>query len=165
MNATDVLKYGHLHLMKTLDGLPDSVWEISGVCGVWSVRDILAHLASFEHVLVEILDGIVHQIRQETPFLTRMLEDYDGFNDKEVALMADKSVSEILADYTATCEKTLALAVQIPAETWRTNGILAWYGEDYDLDDFIAYTFYGHKREHGAQIAVFKDNLKTQTTK
>jgi proline iminopeptidase len=28
---------------------------------------------------------------------------------------------------------------------------------EYALDDFIVYNYYGHKREHSAQIAVFRD--------
>jgi hypothetical protein len=31
---------------------------------------------------------------------------------------------------------------------------------EYSLDDYIVYSSYGHKREHGAQINVFKDTLK-----
>ena len=49
---------------------------------------------------------------------------------------------------------------RIPPDTWRQNGTLPWYGAEYSLDDFIVYTFYGHKREHTAQINVFKDTLK-----
>jgi hypothetical protein len=30
---------------------------------------------------------------------------------------------------------------------------------EYALDDFIVYQYYGHKREHCAQIAVFRDKL------
>jgi hypothetical protein len=41
----------------------------------------------------------------------------------------------------------------------RQNGALPWYGAEYDLEDFIAYSFYGHKREHTAQINVFRDAL------
>ncbi len=43
--------------------------------------------------------------------------------------------------------------------TNKNSGPLPWYGPEYDLDDFIAYTFYGHKREHSAQIAAFADVL------
>ena len=42
----------------------------------------------------------------------------------------------------------------------REPGTLPWYGPEYDLEDFIAYTFYGHKREHMAQVNVFLDTLK-----
>lgn len=51
----------------------------------------------------------------------------------------------------------MALVAQIPAETARLTGTLPWYGAEYALDDFVVYTFYGHKREHSAQIAVFRD--------
>ncbi len=53
----------------------------------------------------------------------------------------------------------MALAAQISAETWEHEGLLPWYGQEYDLEDFIAYTYYGHKREHCGQIAVFRDQF------
>jgi hypothetical protein len=33
------------------------------------------------------------------------------------------------------------------------------YGKEYALDDFVVYMYYGHKREHGAQVAGFHDRL------
>jgi hypothetical protein len=53
----------------------------------------------------------------------------------------------------------MTLAARISADVYRQNGTLPWYGSEYDLDDFIVYTFYGHKREHSAQIAAFRDWL------
>lgn len=41
----------------------------------------------------------------------------------------------------------------------RKVGALPCYGAEYDLEDFIVYSFYGHKREHCAQIAVYRDTL------
>ncbi len=55
MNAVDILKYGHLTVLQTLDGFPESAWDTQGACGVWSVKDIIAHLASYEQVLVDVL--------------------------------------------------------------------------------------------------------------
>jgi hypothetical protein len=158
MNTVDVLKYGHQTVLRTLDGLPQTEWKTPGVCGTWSVREIISHLASYEHVLVDVL----------TTFLgggpTSYLDKFYGgaslqFNDTEVASRQDKTIAEVLAEFNETHAQTMALAARIPAETYRQNGTLAWYGPEYDLDDFIVYTFYGHKREHSAQIAVFCDQL------
>lgn len=33
MNAIDVLQYGYRTVMTTIEGLPESEWETSGVCG------------------------------------------------------------------------------------------------------------------------------------
>ena len=40
---------------------------------------------------------------------------------------------------------------------FRQSGTLPWYGMEYALDDFLVYIYYGHKREHSAQIAAFRD--------
>ncbi|MBK9055706.1 MAG: hypothetical protein IPL78_33850 [Chloroflexi bacterium] len=37
------------------------------------------------------------------------------------------------------------------------KGVLAWYGADYDLEDFLVYLLW-LRRAH-AQMAVFRDNL------
>lgn len=156
MNTIDILKYGHQTVLDTLSLVPESEWETPGVCGVWSVKDIIAHLASFEHMLVEILGNYVES--GPTPYLARMGElGPQGFNDDEVARRRDKTVAQVVAEYKDTQAQTMAVAAKIPPETFRQNGTLPWYGAEYDLDDFIVYTFYGHKREHCAQIAAFAD--------
>ena len=57
MNASDILKYGHHTVLRAIDGLPEAEWETGGVCGVWAVKDIIAHLASYEQVLAEVLSS------------------------------------------------------------------------------------------------------------
>jgi uncharacterized damage-inducible protein DinB len=142
MNAVDILKYGHQTVLGTVDGLPEGEWETGAVCGVWSVKDIMAHLASYEHLLVEVLNMFLGD--EPTPYL---------------ALRKDNSVAQVLAEYEEVQARTMTLAVQVPEETRRQPGTLPWYGTGYALDDFIVYQYYGHKREHSAQINVFRDGL------
>jgi len=159
MNAVDILKYGQLTLLQTIDGFPESAWETPGACGVWSVKNIIAHLASYEHVLVDVLttflgDGVT------TPYLARFTESGGQFNDAEVGQRTERTVKEVLGELNDTHAQVMSLVAQIPPETLRRTGTLPWYGMDYALDDFIVYTNYGHKREHSAQIAAFRDRLR-----
>ncbi len=156
MNATDVTKYGHQTVLKSLDGLPEREWHTPDVCGIWSVKDIIAHLASFELVLVDILRSLLSA--GPTPLLDRFIGDRD-FNDGSVMERRDKSVAEVLAEYNDAYARAARLLEQVPLDRRRQNGALPWYGAEYDLEDFIAYSFYGHKREHAAQINVFRDRL------
>jgi len=55
---------------------------------------------------------------------------------------------------------SMLLIAAIPEETRRQTGTLPWYGMDYSLDDVIVYMYYGHKREHSAQIAAFHDRVR-----
>jgi DinB superfamily len=154
VNALDILKYGHQTSLKAVDELPDADWETPGACGVWSVKNIIAHLASYEHVLVEVLTGFLGG--GPTPYLESFNEH---FNDLQVAMRQDLSVAETLGEYNAVHARVIAVAAQLPAETFRQIGTLPWYGMEYALDDVIVYMYYGHKREHSAQIAVFRDRL------
>lgn len=159
MNADDVLKYGHLTVVRTLDGLDHAHWETPNVCGVWSVREIIAHLASFEHVLDAVLDSLLDG-PSSTTLLDRFRADPLRFNDDEVARRASLSPQEIFDEYDQTYQLNALQLAQIPVGQRRELGILAWYGPEYDLEDFLAYSFYGHKREHCSQINVFRDLLK-----
>ncbi len=157
MNALDILKYGQGTVHQAIEGLPESAWEKPGACGVWSMKDIIAHLTSYEHVMVEVLSTFISS--SPTPYLSKFTEPGGGFNDSEVALRKGKTVQEVLGEFQDTHAQVMSLAGRISAETFRQTGTLPWYGMEYALDDFIVYTQYGHKREHSAQIAAFRDQL------
>jgi hypothetical protein len=160
MNAQDILKYGQLTVLRTIEGLPEADWETSGVCGVWSVKDIIAHLASYEQVLVEVLTSFLGG--GPTPYLDQFQDPNGQFNDTQVAIRRGATIAETLAELNTTHARVMALVEQIPAETLRRAGTLPWYGMEYALDDFIVYSYYGHKREHSAQIAVFRSGSPTR---
>jgi uncharacterized protein (TIGR03083 family) len=157
MNAHDILKYGNGTVLGAVAGLPDADWETGGVCGFWSVKNIVAHLASYELVLVDVLGGFLGAAT--TPLLAAF-QSGEGFNDQQVDARATLSPAETMAEYVAAHERTLSLLAQIPAEKLPEPGTLPWYGAEYALDDFLVYAYYGHKREHCAQIAVFRDQIK-----
>jgi uncharacterized protein (TIGR03083 family) len=158
MNARDVMKYGNLTVLRAVRNLPEADWLTGGVCGHWSVKEIIAHLASFEHVLVEVMtiaDG-----GEMGPYSREMMADGQAFNDRQVPARAGLSVAETLAEYEATHAETMRRAAALPDDKLRVTGFFPPYGDEYDLEDFIAYSFYGHKREHCAQIAVFRDQIR-----
>jgi hypothetical protein len=92
---------------------------------------------------------------QPTPTL-ELFVGHEKFNDEQVALRKDKTPAEALAEYEHWHAQAMALAQRVPPELYRKPGVLPWYGAEYDLEDFLVYTYYGHKREHSAQIALFK---------
>lgn len=158
MNAGAILAYGHGTILQTIDGLADTAWETGGVCGVWSTRDVIAHLASYEQVLIEVLSAFTGG--GPTPNLRMWSELGLGFNDMQVEMRKDKTAAEVLAEYNDAHDRVRAQAAEISAEIFRQTGTLPWYGAEYSLDDFIVYTYYGHQREHAAQIAAFRDRMR-----
>ena len=157
MNALDILQYGNLTFVKTVQAVPLADRDLQGVCGGWSVKDIIAHLASFEMLLIEVfsifLDG------GSTPMLDQWLNNPAAFNEHQVKLRRDQSAKDVLTEYIVTFDRVMSLATQIRAEVWQQPGILPWHGGQYSLDDFVVYQYYGHKREHSAEIAAFLNRI------
>ena len=158
MNADDVMNYGHGTLMASLDAVDENLLETGGACGYWSVKNLLAHLTSFEWLIVDTLAQITGE--STTPHLDAMFAQGDDFNDAQVNERADKSYNQQLTEYLTAHAKATALLAEIPLEKRREKGLVAWYGEDYDLEDIIVYMIYAHKREHCGQIDIFKDSVK-----
>jgi hypothetical protein len=157
MNATDVLRYGHLTLLGSLEGLPGDASGQPGACGIWSVKDIIAHLASYELVLVDVLGEQAGEVA-DTPHLDRFIALGDAFNDTEVDARQALSMVAVLEELNVVHDETLRLAGALAPEAMARAGTLAWYGPEYAIDDLIVYQYYGHKREHGAQVEAFRDH-------
>jgi hypothetical protein len=121
------------------------------------MKDIMAHLASYERVLEDILGSLLDAAA--TPYLDRYRAGA-AFNDTEVEARRAATVPQILDELAAAHKRTMAQIARIPEERRRQPGTLPWYGSEYSLDDVIVYMYYGHKREHSAQVAAFRDRLK-----
>ena len=158
MNARDILKYGQQTVLQTLESFPEASWETPGACGAWSVKDIIAHLASYERVLVDILSTFTRSV--PTSALNTFLELGSQFNDSEVDQRKNNTIQDVLAEFDDTHTQVMSLIVNIPSEMLRQSGTLPWYGREYALNDVLVYMYYGHKREHSAQIAAFGDRLR-----
>src|ERR1700730_11571334 len=115
MNATDILKYGQATVLQAIDGFPETAWETPGACGIWSVKDILAHLTSYEEVLVDILSGFVG--RHSTPSL-------DKFNDSEGERRKGRTVREVLDEFSDAHAQVMSLAERIRPEAFLHTGTL-----------------------------------------
>lgn len=158
MNTLDILEYGHQTLKASLEGIANEAWETPGVCGYWSVKEIVAHLASFERWHIDVMHSLMEH-GSATPTLDLMLSSRNEFNSIEVGRRSALSSADVLNEYETAHGELMALAQVLPGEIFARNGSLPWYGTQFCLNDFLVYTSYGHKREHSAQVNVFKDTL------
>ena len=82
MNADDVFRYGHLTVLGAVEGFPIAHWETPGVCGVWSAKDVIAHLASYELATGDAFAGVLGE--EPSPTLGLLLSRGDAFNETQV---------------------------------------------------------------------------------
>lgn len=156
MNASELLEKGNLLVIQTVDDLPETAWDIPGACGNWSVKDIIAHLASYEHIIVDVLS--IFQKEQPTPYILEFLHQIDQFNKAEVEVRKYETAQQVLDEYQDAQVEATSLLMQIPDEKVQERGTMPWYGEDCCLADFIN-RMYEHTREHCAQIVRFRQSI------
>ena len=159
MNAADILPYGHLEVTKGFEGLAPIDWKRVGVTSRWSPQQLLAHLASYELVLGDVLEELLG--RGPTPTLDAFRTAHGDFNDAQVAARATRSPQEIVAEYAEAHERVMKLAREAGAQRLAAAGAIPWYGPQYAVDDFIVYANYAHKREHCAQLKQFRQRPAT----
>lgn len=158
MHVLDIMTYGNQTLMNAFDQVPRDAWDRPGACGYWSTRQILAHMVSYELLLGDVLQSLEDGSMGET--LQALSESGPEFNNREVAARASSSVAQLMDEYRSGFRNNLEAAATLDPELWTTDGVLAWYGAEYDLEDYVVYSSYGHKREHSAQIHAFVDIIE-----
>lgn len=158
MNAEDVLMYGSKTFLDTLERFPKDKVNEPNACGMWSVKDVVAHMASEEEVLVEVLKGLVGE-SGPTPLLDEMAQGAKEFNVREVEKRKGKGFDELVGEYKQAHDQVMELIRKISEEKRRKVGTLPWYGEHYSLEDYLVYGYYGHDREHSIHVAAFADVL------
>lgn len=144
------------HGQKTIDGLIDRLrpddWTAIAL-GVWTSKDVVGHLGAFEVRFAEVMALFT----DETPATNLRAASPSTFNDDQAAIRKDWTVDQVVAELRDAHRLVMTLAARIPAETWPAVGTIPWYGPQYSLDDLLVYTIYGHKREHGPQLAAVLD--------
>jgi hypothetical protein len=161
MILIDLFEDSHQRLMTAVQSLSERQWQAPNVCGLWSIKDIMAHLTSIELVLVDVLYNLLDPERP-TPKLHVFWDtlaacghNIDKYNRREVALRRRKSVAEVLAEYEQTHAQASSLLTRIPTSRYREKGIFWWHGRTLDLTELIGY-YDGHKREHYNQIVAWQ---------
>lgn len=159
MDASELLQKGNLLVIQVVDGFPEVGWDMPGACGDWSVKDIIAHLSSYEHVAIEVLKTF--QGDEPTPFILKFLHHRDEFNSGEVEARKYLTAQQVIDEYQDTQVQTTSLLMQIPGDKVRQTGTMPWYSQDCSLADFI-HRHYEHTYEHCKQVALFRQSIKPE---
>lgn len=159
MNAGAIVGYGNKSFLKALDGVDMKIVDKPGACGEWSIKDILAHVTKYEELFIEVFQGQLDG-GKTVPTLVKIGNDHGKYNALGIEEGSTKTFEELRALYAQRFEKASVLLAKLTSVHLRKVGTIPWYGKEYAIDDLIVYLNYGHKREHGAQIAQFKELFK-----
>src|SRR5436309_7185711 len=126
-----------------------SVAEINqpGAVGVWSVKDVLAHIAFWERYAANIVQAAA---RGETPDLVAD-DETERRNASVVAQYYQRSLAAVIADWQQAREDLLEEIACLEDEDLNDPNRFHW-SAGQTLLDHIADSSFGHEQEHIAQI-------------
>jgi hypothetical protein len=138
----------------TLARLTHSQMLIPGVDGIWSVKDALAHISTWERRMIS---WVGSHLRGEPPAIP-LPWDVDRMNAESYALDKDKPLSDVLEEFRLSYWDSLALVEslsedqlqQVYSETWPMGPI--WTG--------IADNMNTHYRDHRLDILKWLESQK-----
>jgi hypothetical protein len=137
-------------LEEILIPLDKTQMTIEGVIPGWSIKDLLAHIASWHHRLLAWLHAA---IRNEEPTISgpNSVEEMDALNAQFYQENKSRTLADVLADFRATHQQIMDIIQAMPEEDLINPDRFTW-AEGEPLWQVIAGDTYDHYQEHLHQI-------------
>ncbi len=155
MHKPDILKElgdARAELMDALEALSPEQLHVSGVVGIWSVKDILAHIAAWESELVTALS----QAQSGRMPAMIQVEDIDEWNLEQYHVNADRPLEAILSDLSGVHKALLHIIQDFDERSLIDNRRYVWM-EGEPLAYLIEESAYLHEREHADEIRRWRE--------
>ena len=120
-----------------LDRVPVTALATPGVCGIWSVKDLIGHIAVWDDVATQKIGRLAGGPGPSAD------EDLDTFNGRESAQRAGRSIDDQLAEMRRNHERLLGA---LEAASRASDDDLA------RVREWIAADTWEHYDEHTAQV-------------
>ena len=159
MNKNEVLtelEKSRQQLVDIIEELSDEEMHTAGVCGKWSVKDILVHLMLWESELVQDL-WKVQRGDSPTPTLQNGMTDHE-LNEQWYQEYKDRPLDRILTDFHGVRKQTLRRVRVFKDNDFTDPKRYPWL-EGTPLWKRIAYDSFEHELEHLKEIETWLETL------
>src|SRR6266480_394187 len=146
----DEMSTSYAALEEILASLDKTQYSTEGVIPGWSIKDMLAHIASWHHRLLAWLDAAV---RNQEPTISGPdnVEEMNALNAQFYQENKSRPLDEVLADFLTTHQQIMDIVQAMPEEDLMSPHRFAW-SQGKPLWHLIAGDTFEHYEEHLAQI-------------
>jgi uncharacterized damage-inducible protein DinB len=135
-------------LLAALEGLTDDPMLRPGVAGIWSVKDILAHLTAWQSELITALSQL--DAPRRVPGIAK-IEDIDDWNEEQYRVNARRSLQAVREDFNGVHKHLLKTIETLDDKVLEDAQKFPWM-EGEPLWYLIAENAYWHEQEHAEDI-------------
>lgn len=156
MSKNDVIadvRAARAKLLQALEGLSDAQMLQVGAVGIWSVKDVLAHLVAWEAELVTTLSRL-DQYKRAAPAIVE-IEDIDAWNADQYRTNATRPLEAILEDFHGVHKHLIRALEDLDNRTLNDNRMWPWM-EGEPLSYLVAENAIWHEEEHADDILAWR---------
>jgi uncharacterized damage-inducible protein DinB len=153
-DVIEELRAARAELLQAVDGLTDDQMLRVGAVGLWSVKDVLAHLVSWEAELVTALSQL-EQHKQRAPRIVE-IDDIDEWNAEQYHVNAPRSLAGVLQDFHGVHKYLLQTVESLNDRILDDNRRFPWM-EGEPLSYLIAENAVWHEEEHAEDIRAWRE--------
>ena len=125
---------------------------MAGAVGVWSVKDVLAHIAAWQSELVTAFNQIQNK---RVPDIVR-IDDIDEWNEEQYHVSVRRSLEAIQADLEGVHRMLARMVADTDEKTLTDNRKFPWM-EGEPLWYLVEENGTLHEREHAEEIRAWRD--------
>ena len=145
-DVLDQLRQARETLLAALDGLQQDALLRPGVVGLWSVKDILAHLCAWESELITALSKLDTQMPE-----IMKIEDINAWNADQYHLNAPRPLDMVLEDFEGVHKHLLQAVQALDDKTLNDARKFRWM-EGEPLAYLVTANASWHEEEHAEKI-------------
>jgi len=113
-------------LHQAIEGLNEEEMTQVQVEGVWTVKDVLGHIASWEEIC---LAPLCHYV-DGGPFDAQVIKDYLAWNDEQATRKRDIPLDAILDELATIRQELVTTASKLSADQWEGRVSVPWGGRE-----------------------------------
>ncbi len=156
-NLSETLNQERTILLDAIMTLPETFLDEKGVVGEWSIKNVLAHLTSWERVVTDFLPGRL-ATGSRPHNLSVMSADEDAWNAQQVASREHLTPKEQLDEFQRTRQALLQVLYDVGEEALnRQHPWPEWQGT---LATYILEQVGDHEREHREAVLASVERLR-----
>jgi hypothetical protein len=151
-DVLEELKSARAELLNALAGLTPNHMLRPGVVGMWSIKDLLAHLVAWESELVTALNQAQNR---RVPSMMQ-IEDIDEWNEEQYHVNARRLLDAVMSDFEGVHRMLLHMVEDFDERSLLDNQRYPWM-EGEPLVYLIEENATLHEREHAADIGAWRE--------
>jgi hypothetical protein len=146
----EVIRLEREKLVSLFEGLNETQMAEPGVEVAWSIKDILAHIAAWERVAIDIIQP-ARDGQPLKPYVPKVFESIDNFNAVVFDSHKNKDLTEIIGEFEASHRDFMDLIETLTEAFVFTN--LPFEGtEELSVQNMISSNTHWHYLEHAESI-------------